>query len=473
MPATGTFQKRLTDWGSPGQHCTAKSESMSFKKFDLLVILQLLLITLTNFVIAWSIIQEHLRVSTVYFTILLILQIIFLSSFLTRQNKEVLRFLESMKHRDDLTRLTEKSPHSQQRELRRLLNEIAESYSKVKIEKESEHQYFLNAIRHLNIGLISYDESGRIEIANEAAEKLLKISRLKHISQIHLPGSNGITVTELVPGKPKLVKQRHEDGILRLSLHTTSFTIKDRKITLLTIQDIRNEIQQEEIEIWQKLIRVLTHEIMNSAGPITSLSATLTDTFREEIKPHAIGEKTWDQVLIGLQAIQKRSRGLARFVETYRNLTKLPKPVFTAVNGSELLQHLYMLMKEELERERIALYTDVEPEDLMLTIDEKMFTQVLINLARNSIEALRGRPDKSIRIRMMEIDNGRISLVMEDNGIGIPEEVMERIFVPFFTTRENGSGIGLSLSRQIMSLHEGTINVWSKEGEGTRVELLL
>ena len=447
---------------------------MSFKKFDLLIILQLVLIAASNFVIAWSIFQEHLKISTVYFILLLILQVVFLFVFITRQNKEVLRFLEAMKYRDELTRLTEKSTRSSQREMRRLLNEIAESYSKVKIEKESEHIYFLNTIRHLNVGLISYDEHGRVELANEAAEKLLKISRLKHISQLNFSGAdNNFSLDKLTPGKPKLIKLKQEDGILRLSMHTTTFFIKDHKITLLSIQDIRNEIQQEEIEIWQKLIRVLTHEIMNSAGPITSLSATLSDTFKEDIKPHKIGEKTYDQVLIGLQAIQKRSRGLAKFVETYRNLTKLPKPVFTQVSSSELLEHLHLLMKEELEQESISMYATAEPVDLMLTIDEKMFTQVLINLVKNAIEALKGRPNKSIRITIKETDNGRVLMQVEDNGIGIPEEVLERIFIPFFTTRENGSGIGLSLSRQIMSLHGGTINIRSKEGEGTLVELLL
>lgn len=447
---------------------------MSFKKFDLLIILQLVLIAASNFVIAWSIFQEHLKISTVYFILLLVLQVVFLFVFITRQNKEVLRFLEAMKYRDELSRLSEKSTRSSQREMRRLLNEIAESYSKVKIEKESEHLYFLNTIRHLNVGLISYDENGRVELANEAAEKLLKISRLKHISQLNFSGAdNNFSLDKLIPGKPKLVKLKQEDGILRLSMHTTTFFIKDHKITLLSIQDIRNEIQQEEIEIWQKLIRVLTHEIMNSAGPITSLSATLSDTFKEDVNPHKIGEKTYDQVLIGLQAIQKRSRGLAKFVETYRNLTKLPKPVFTQVSSTELLEHLHLLMKEELEQESVSMYAAAEPVDLLLTIDEKMFTQVLINLVKNAIEALKGRPNKSIRITIKETDNGRVFMKMEDNGIGIPEEVLERIFIPFFTTRENGSGIGLSLSRQIMSLHGGTINIRSKEGEGTSVELLL
>jgi len=307
---------------------------------------------------------------------------------------------------------------------------------------------------------------------NEAAEKLLKVNTVKHISQLdEILEPSGFSFTELDPGKPKLIKLKREDEALQLSLHATTFFIKDHRIILVSIQDIRNEIQQEEIEIWQKLIRVLTHEIMNSAGPITSLSATLTDTFKEDVKPHKIGEKLYDQVLIGLQAIQKRSRGLAKFVETYRNLTKLPKPVFTTVNASELLKHLKALMQDEIEKQDIALYFEVSQGDMQLNIDEKMFTQVLINLVRNAMEALIGFPDKSIRISIREPENKRVALTVEDNGKGISDEVLERVFVPFFTTREDGSGIGLSLSRQIISLHGGSMNIRSKEGEGTTVEI--
>jgi len=240
---------------------------------------------------------------------------------------------------------------------------------------------------------------------------------------------------------------------------------------LVSFQDIRNEIQQEEIKIWQQLIRVLTHEIMNSAGPITSLSATLTDTFKEDINPHKLGEKLHDRILLGLSAIQKRSRGLAKFVETYRNLTKLPDPVFTEVTASELFDHLKVLLQEELDRNNIALYIEVSPEKLKLNIDEKMITQVLINLIQNAIPALEGRGNKSISIFIEKIQDNHIKLQVEDNGKGIPQEVLERVFIPFFTTREDGSGIGLSLSRQIISLHGGSMNIRSKEGEGTQVEI--
>ncbi|MCD4694673.1 MAG: hypothetical protein K8S16_00425, partial [Bacteroidales bacterium] len=398
---------------------------MTFKRFDFLIIVQLLLIAVNNFVIAWTFWEEHLKISMIYFIVILVLQILFLFLCITKQNKEIIRFLESVKYRDELSKLSEKDTQKSHRELRRLLNEIAESYSQVKIEKESEHFYFLNTIKHLNVGLISYDDNGRIELINEAAEKLLEVNHPKNISQLKHLEKDGLHFPDLIPGKPRLVKIRRDDEVLQLSINMTSFCIKNHKVTLVSFQDIRSEIQQEEIEIWQKLIRVLTHEIMNSAGPITSLSATISDTFKEDIIPTKIGEKLYDQIVIGLQAIQKRSRGLAKFVETYRSLTKLPNPLFFEISGMEFINHLNALMQEELDRENISLYTEIRPENLKLTVDEKLFTQVLINLMRNSIPALKGRENKSIQLLVEKLDNNNIVLQVKDNGWGIPKEILE------------------------------------------------
>lgn len=445
---------------------------MTFKKFNFYIILQIIFIAANNFVIAWTIIQEHLTVSTLYFVIVLCLQILFLFFYITKQNKEIIRFLESVKYRDEFSKLSEKDASKSHRELRRLLNDISESYSQVKIEKESEHFYFLNTIKHVNVGLISFDEKGKIELINDAMKQIMKVDQVKSLDQLNSIFENsGLDLMNIPTGKAQLVKLNRDYEILQLSVHSTSFFIKDHKVTLVSMQDIRNEMQQEEIEIWQKLIRVLTHEIMNSAGPITSLSSTLTDTFKDDIKPHKVGEKLYDQIIIGLQAIQKRSRGLAKFVETYRNLTKLPKPVFSETSAYELFSHLKVLLQGELDNENISLYFDINPEEMQLSIDEKMITQVLINLVRNSIAALVGRENKTIRISLSRDDNTAINLIVEDNGKGIPEEVLERVFVPFFTTREDGSGIGLSLSRQIISLHGGSMNIRSKQEEGTFVQI--
>jgi len=447
---------------------------MTFRKYNLYIILQIVLITANSLIIAWTTFHDHLKVSTVYFFIILLLQMIFLFYFITKQNKEIIRFLESLKYGEEFSKLSEKNVAKSHRDLRRLLNQIAESYSQVKVEKENEHFYFLNTIKHVNVGLISFEKSGKIELMNDAFKKLLKIDHIKNVRELKPVFSNANFNLEDIPvGKPQLIKLPRENEILQLSVNATTFIIKDHQVTLVSMQDIRNEIQKEEIEIWQKLIRVLTHEIMNSAGPITSLSATLTDTFKDDIKPHKIGEKLYNQIVIGLQAIQKRSRGLARFVETYRNLTKLPNPSFNEIKVEEFLKHLQILVQNELDQENISLYVNINPPNLRFTIDEKMFTQVFLNLIKNSIHALKGLDNKSIWINIAELSNKNLDIKIEDNGIGISNEVLERVFVPFFSTKEEGSGIGLSLSRQIISLHGGTLNIRSEVGIGTSLEIIL
>lgn len=446
---------------------------MTFRKFDVLLLLQLLLIAATNFIIAWTLLQDHLKVSVIYFSIVLVIEIVILFRFISKNNLDILRFLDSVKHRDELTKMNLNDSKKSHRELRKLLNEIAESYSQVKIEKESEHYYFLNTIKHVGIGLISFDEKGNIELINEATEKLLQLNNPKNISQFKKLDENFDQILEDIPtGKAQLIKLKRKDEILQLSLNATSFIIKDHKVKLVSLQDIRSEIQQEEIEIWQKLIRVLTHEIMNSAGPITSLSSTLSQTFVDELQQNGqIEEPIKKQFLIGLKAIEKRSRGLAKFVETYRNLTKIPKPVFTDIIFKELLEQITVLMKEELKLVSANLTIRIQPDTLTVLADEKLISQVLINIIRNALQAFESNENNKIQINAFQIENDQTLVEVHDNGKGISEEIIEKIFIPFFTTREDGSGIGLSLSRQIMILHGGSINIKSNPKTGTTVEL--
>lgn len=448
---------------------------MIYRKFDILLILQLVIIVVTNFVIAWMILQDHLNVSVVYFSIILIIEVIILFRFINKNNLDIIRFLDSVKHRDELTKLNIRDSKKSHRELRKLLNEIAESYSHVKIEKESEHYYFLNTIKHVGVGLISFDEKGQIELINEAAERLLKTKNTKNISQLKTVTENFDKILfDLPTGKAQLIKLKRKDEIIQLSLNATSFIIKGHKVKLVSLQDIRSEIQQEEIEIWQKLIKVLTHEIMNSAGPITSLSSTLSQTFNEELQQNnGIEESIKKQFQVGLHAIEKRSRGLAKFVETYRNLTKIPKPIFTDFELKDLFEQISLLMKEEFSKTKATLEIQLKPENITITADEKLISQVMINIFRNSIQAFEAKENNQIHINAMRIENDQTLIEINDNGKGISEDVMEKIFIPFFTTREDGSGIGLSLSRQIMILHGGSINIKSNTTTGTSVELKL
>ena len=242
-------------------------------------------------------------------------------------------------------------------------------------------------------------------------------------------------------------------------------------ILLSTVKNIQNVLEEQETAAWQKLIRVLTHEIMNSIAPIASLSSTVESM----VKPYATGEKSAPEIEIetvneiqgALQTINKRSTGLMNFVETYRSLTKIPDPNFEVVGMQELIQNVHTLMKKDAQKKNISLSATMEPETIEVQIDEQMIEQVLINLIKNSVQALDGCKDGKILIRGFYNKRGRPSIQVVDNGQGILDDVIDKIFIPFFTTKRSGSGIGLSLSRQILRLHGGTITAKSIPNEET------
>ena len=247
--------------------------------------------------------------------------------------------------------------------------------------------------------------------------------------------------------------------------------MKDKVITLATIKDIQHVLEEQETEAWQKLIRVLTHEIMNSIAPISSLSSTLDSILKKY--PYSgkgqtlVENENLTEIEKALQTINKRSIGLLHFVDTYRNLTRIPKPNFAIFKIEELFSNIKMLMEKELHKQKIKLILSIEPPKLEITADEQLIEQILINLIRNSMHALRGKENGKIHLNAYYNKRGRFTTQVTDNGPGILPDVLEKIFIPFFTTKTNGSGIGLSLSRQIMRLHDGTITAHSKPDKET------
>jgi len=237
---------------------------------------------------------------------------------------------------------------------------------------------------------------------------------------------------------------------------------------MATIKDIQNELEENEMESWQKLIRVLTHEIMNSITPIASITQTLnymikdvrstyTNAFQDEGETEAI-----EEIELAIETIHKRSVGLLHFVESYRDLTRIPTPRFTIFPIRQLFDNLKGLMKEEMNQRNILCIATVTPDHLELSADEQLIEQVLINLLKNAIQALEKTEPPRIEIKAFTDSNGKIIIQMSDNGQGILPEVLDKIFVPFFTTKPKGSGIGLSLSRQILRLHGGTLTAHSE-----------
>jgi signal transduction histidine kinase len=239
----------------------------------------------------------------------------------------------------------------------------------------------------------------------------------------------------------------------------------DRTLHLVSFQNIQPELDEKELESWQKLIRVLTHEIMNSMTPINTLVTTITRIYRnketgELKKPEELQTPMIEKTVKGLDLIESRGQGLIHFVQNYRDVTRLPKPDFKVLNVRDMFQGIKLMFDEQLMQNGVTLTIDCHP-SLYINADGKLLEQVIINLVKNAIEAFEDAPDPAITMSAQS-NNNQIIMEIADNGKGIPPDMLENIFVPFFTTKEKGSGIGLSLSRQIIRLHGGTMNVQSE-----------
>jgi len=446
---------------------------MSFSRFEIRILLQLLLFAATAFVLAWAILNPGLHFTVVYFAILLVLEGWLLFWAIRKNNRKVREFLLSVKYGDESVLPDDKKLDRSQKELYSILSDIARLYGKVKFDKESEHHYFLSTVKHVNIGLISFDENGKVDMVNDAFKRLFGIEEIRTTQKLDkiVPGLEHL-VNDLKPGKSRLLKVVLNNELMQISMNASVFILQGKKVKLVSFQDIKSELQQEEIETWQKLIGILRHEIMNSIGPITSLSKTLKENFEEYQQEHPMEQGDFfDNTNIGLSAIEKRSAGLMGFVETYRTLSKIPKPEFQQVSICDLMHMIGSLMEKEIQGNSIQLNIDCKTEDLKISIDEKLFSQVLINVLKNAIQALNGAGVGKISIVVDQLEGDAILISIGDTGPGVPEEILDKIFLPFFTTKKDGSGIGLSISRQIMQMHGGSISIRSKEGEGAAVEL--
>jgi len=277
-------------------------------------------------------------------------------------------------------------------------------------------------------------------------------------------------------GEKELVKLYVDDELIQLAINATQFKMRGEEFLLVSFQDINPELEQKEIESWQKLIRVLTHEIMNSITPISSLAATVTDIIDDTKKNNPPRRKedieTLDDVAHAISTIEKRSKGLLNFVEIYRNLTRIPKPTFRYFEVKEVVDRALELLSKEIYNNKIKIKSKILPSELKILADPDLIDQVIINLLLNAIDTVKEIENPEINITASINLNNRVTIEVSDNGKGIKPDILDKIFMPFFTSKKTGSGIGLSLSRQIMQMHKGSISVRSKQGEGAAFTMI-
>jgi two-component system, NtrC family, nitrogen regulation sensor histidine kinase NtrY len=398
-------------------------------------------------------------------------QIKLLIEYLDRSHENIASFLDSIRFDDLSYSFKTESDDPVVQRLHKELNEAMLKLRNSRREKDSEFLFFKNIVMHVGIGLIIFKEDGKIEIFNSAARRLLKINRAENINDLKDVSETLVNVfIKLKTGGRELVRLKIGDDLFQLSIYAIELTLRGENVKLISIQNIQSELEEKEMEAWQNLVRVLTHEIMNSVTPISSLAGIVEEELKQHMQLQGEKELTRDQlndIHLSLQTISKRSEGLIHFVKEFRSLTSIPKPRPVQIEVKTLLEELTMLHRKELMEKHIHLTISVYPEDLTISADKNMIEQVTINLIKNAIQAFEDQPEKLIELKASLNEKSRPVISVKDNGTGIDPEAMEKIFIPFFTTKKTGSGIGLSLSRQIMRQHQGTLTVKSTVGKGT------
>ena len=444
---------------------------MVFKQFRFNIILRVLLLTATCLALFITL-NSTFTFTPILVAALIIYQVWSLIRYVDRTNRELASFLESIRYSEFTRSFQISDSGSSFDELNAAFNDVMKDFQQVRSEREEHFHYLQSIVQNIDVSILAYQRDGTVEMINPAAKKLFQVNSLRNINNLRSLSENlANNLLAIHPGENKLVKVQDEEDLLQLAIYATEFKVKDKVILLCTVKNIQNVLEEQETAAWQKLIRVLTHEIMNSIAPISSLSSTVEGI----VKPYSTGEKsvpdidleTVSEIQAALQTINKRSTGLMNFVETYRNLTRIPDPNFSVVRMTDLVKNVHTLMKKEVQQKNIVLTSSVEPETIEVQMDEQMIEQVLINLVKNSIQALEGCEKGSIKMRGFYNKRGRPTIQVIDDGQGILDDVIDKIFIPFFTTKRSGSGIGLSLSRQILRLHGGTITAQSKPNEET------
>ncbi len=447
---------------------------MGFSSFRIRVLFRILLLGGLMFLFFYLLGDQNKIISAIIIGVVILFSIVELFRYVERTNRKLTRFLESVRYSDFISGFT--SDHNLGKSFKDLnvaFNEVLEAFRKARSEKEEHWQYLNTVVQQVGTGLLSFDSTGKIELINASAKAYLRAPNIHNIVEIKAQ-SDGLfeIISNMRPGSNKLYRL---DPKNKLALGATEMIMRGQVYKLITLQNIQPELQQNELEAWQKLTRVLRHEIMNSITPIASLTSTLKDILVEDLTPvkdsFVLNTESVDDLQEGLNTIESRSYGLIKFIDAYRDYTTIPEPNLKMISLSDLLEHIANLMKIEIRKSNVDFEWNVSPEDIHFDADEELMEQVLINMVKNAIEAVEHQKHPVVNLTGSKDDNGNVFIKIRDNGQGIEPEALERIFIPFYTTKKTGSGIGLALSQQIMQLHKGTLTVDSVPEQYTEFTL--
>lgn len=395
--------------------------------------------------------------------------------FVEKYNRSLNQLLLSIKHKDFTKSFDTSNSNKSSAAQQNAFEEIINAFQNVRIEKETQLEFLQALIEHMTIGIICLEGKDSIYLINSAAKKALNTKLITHIRRIERLNPELYSVfKEIKSTEKKTIKTNIGGHQVELLVWATELILKGKPYKIISFQNIKTELDKQELDSWQKLIRILNHEIMNSVTPISSLSTELNEMLQHpDGAKRSLNEITEDEktdIYEGLESIERRSKGLLKFVKTYKSIARLPKPKLENIKVNSLLHSIITLMEPEFSKRNISVELITADPEIMIRADGELLEQVLINLILNARDAVEDNATKEIKISMEKIKY-KTSLKIMDNGCGIQPEFADQVFVPFFTTKKSGSGIGLSLSRQIVSLHGGSIHIDSTMGSGTTVEI--
>lgn len=440
------------------------------KSFQVKVMLQLTVITLAMAGVAYILANKVHGFALVILIPTILIMLWNLFSLVNKTNDDLTQFLLGIKYEDFEQGFATDQLGDSHRQLYQAFNLITDKFRHLRSEQEIQNQLMQTIIGNVGTGIFCTDKDGKCLMMNQALKELLHKSYIPEFSAFEYITPNLYKVlTELKPGERKMIKESIQNEILQIAVQVYILKIKQEEIKVYTFYNIHNELSDQEVKSWQKLIRILAHEIMNSIAPIASLSSSASQLIPSE--GETLDEEDAGELKQAFRIIQRRSEGLMSFTETYRKLTRIPPPKLKSINMNTFFAEIKKFFEQNLEQKGVELNLKFLYNEIKLMADPVLLEQVIINIIKNAVEALEGIDQAEISILIDKTPQGKVVIQIIDNGQGIPQEIVDQIFIPFYTTKQNGSGIGLSLSQQIIRLHGGSIHLRSKEGEGTMVTI--
>ncbi|MFY0592107.1 sensor histidine kinase [Roseivirga sp.] len=442
---------------------------MRFNNFRIHIILQLLLAFVGLYGLVYYLFIDINYIRVFFLGLFLVIILFSLFSYINKANKTTMNFLLAIINNDFTVKYNSEHQGKSFDQLYETFNLVNNKFIESSQSEASEYQYIVTIINQLQIGVIAYDERERVHLSNASFNKMMGGKELINLDSIKSENEAFYEKLKAIESGENTIFTTTLSGQARkLSMAASSFKLRQNTYKLISIQDIHSELDQHEMEAWQKLIRVLTHEIMNSVAPITSLSSTMKYLVTQD-------ELTEDKIRSlqeGLDAIEARSQGLMNFTESYKKLTRVPLPNIRVVNTKTFFTRIDSLFKPTLSGTNIEWLFDLKQENESLMIDPDLMEQVIINLLKNAKEIVNSVNGQITLNLETDSESGQTRINITDNGSGIPEEIQEKVFIPFYTTKSDGSGIGLSLARQIVQLHKGELD-FNSSSEGTTFEIKL